>query len=64
MRGESKMEQCKQCRKYKKILNDDGICVFCQYGPGGSTTVKKVDPDRMVADGKPLKFVETAEKSE
>ena len=50
------MPKCKKCGDYRNILNEEGICIFCQAGVGGKSIEKKTD---QYAIGKPLKSAAT-----
>lgn len=30
------MKQCNSCKKLRKYLNEMGVCILCQFGPGGN----------------------------
>ena len=35
------MEKCESCGQMRKYLNN-GICIFCERGPGGNAVEKEV----------------------
>ena len=53
-------QRCKKCGEYRKLLNEEGVCIFCSHGPGGRTTEKRSKSEQEYRIGKAIKSAVTS----